>query len=61
MSERLLCNGDGEIPENNIYFGDSQPQVCICPACRGSGKVEVEQTRKHMIVLIEPHGVWRGD
>lgn len=54
-----LCNEKGNIPENKVHFGDSQPRRITCPACRGSGYVVVLPASRRMITIIKPHGEWR--
>ena len=56
-----LCKGIGEIAENKVHFGDSQPGMVLCPACRGTGMVEIEHTRKQTITIIKPYGIWQAE
>jgi hypothetical protein len=55
-----LCSKKGVIPENKVHFGDSQPRHVVCPACMGSGWVEILPTAKRTITIIKPHGEWRA-
>jgi len=60
MKECPLCKGKKEIPENKVHFGDSQPGWCVCPVCRGSGRVEVFPTERRIITIIKPYGIFRS-
>ena len=54
-----ICNGTG------ISISERQPQgkrkERTCPACYGSGEVEEVKTKRPIITIYKPHGVYMSD
>ena len=54
-----ICAGTG------ITISERQPQgkpkERECPACRGSGEVEIEKTKKQIITIYKAHGLYASE
>ena len=51
-----ICAGSGKSISERQPQG--KPKERECPACRGSGEVEMEKTKKPIITIYKAHGIY---
>ena len=54
-----ICAGTGKSISERQPQG--MPKERTCPACYGSGEVEMEKTKKTIITIYKAHGIYASE